>query len=73
MDLGKVAEEIQHRVIHIFSRDMEGRRAANGGNPKMDRDPHFRDYVLFHEVNYAVGGVKGATIYVFLSAVLPWK
>ncbi|KAF8335749.1 uncharacterized protein EI90DRAFT_2913018 [Cantharellus anzutake] len=49
MDLGKVAEEIQHRIIHIFSRDMEGRRATNGGNPKMDRDPHFRDYVLFHE------------------------
>jgi len=49
MDLGRVAEEIQHRVIHIFSRDMEGHRATNGGNPKMDRDPHFRDYVLFHE------------------------
>lgn len=50
MDLGKVAEEIQHRIIHIFSRDLEGRRATNGGNPKMDQDPHFRDYVLFHEV-----------------------
>ncbi|KAF8308384.1 hypothetical protein DL93DRAFT_2064037 [Clavulina sp. PMI_390] len=49
MDLGKVAEEIQHRIIHIFGRDMEGRRATNGGNPKMDQDPHFRDYVLFHE------------------------
>jgi hypothetical protein len=52
MDLGKVAEEIQHRIIHIFGRDREGRRATNGGNPKLDRDPHFRDYVLFHEVRY---------------------
>lgn len=51
MDLGKVAEEIQHRVIHIFGRDMEGRRATNGGNTKLDRDPHFRDYVWFHEVS----------------------
>jgi len=50
MDLGKVAEEIQHRIIHLFSRDMDGRRATNGGNTKMDLDPHFRDYVLFHEV-----------------------
>ena len=50
MDLSKVAEEIQHRVIHIFGRDPEGRRATNGGNPKLDRDPHFRDYVFFHEV-----------------------
>jgi hypothetical protein len=50
MNLGKVAEEIQHRVIHIFGRDMDGRRATNGGNPKLDRDPHFRDYVWFHEV-----------------------
>lgn len=51
MDLGKVAEEIQHRIIHIFGRDTDGRRATNGGNPKLDRDPHFRDYVLFHEVS----------------------
>ncbi|KAG8925776.1 hypothetical protein FRC01_009728 [Tulasnella sp. 417] len=49
MDLGKVAEEVQHRIIHIFGRDMEGCRATNGGNVKLDRDPHFRDYVWFHE------------------------
>lgn len=50
MNLVQVAEEIQHRIIHIFGRDMEGKRAANGGNPKLDHDPHFRDYVWFHEV-----------------------
>lgn len=49
MTLAGVAEEIQHRLIHIFGRDPEGRRATNGGNPKLNRDPHFRDYVLFHE------------------------
>ncbi|KZT43655.1 hypothetical protein SISSUDRAFT_1040134 [Sistotremastrum suecicum HHB10207 ss-3] len=49
MDLAGVAEEIQHRVMHIFGRDLEGRRATNGGNVKLDSDPHFRDYVLFHE------------------------
>jgi len=49
MPLNKVAEEIQHRIIHIFGKDMDGRRATNGGNTKLDRDPHFRDYVFFHE------------------------
>jgi hypothetical protein len=52
MNLVGVAEEIQHRIIHIFGRDMEGRRATNGGNPKLDRDPHFRDYVWFYEVRH---------------------
>ena len=50
MNLVAVAEEIQHRIIHIFGRDVEGRRATNGGNTKLDYDPHFRDYVWFYEV-----------------------
>ncbi|KAG6808523.1 hypothetical protein H0H92_003851 [Tricholoma furcatifolium] len=50
MNLVSVAEEIQHRIIHIFGRDMEGRRSTNGGNTKLDHDPHFRDYVWFYEV-----------------------
>lgn len=51
MNLLGVAEEIQHRIIHIFGRDIEGKRATNGGNEKLDRDPHFRDYLHFYEVN----------------------
>lgn len=50
MNLVEVAEEIQHRVIHIFGRDPQGRRATNGGNDKLNSDPHFRDYVWFYEV-----------------------
>ncbi|ORY35385.1 putative cytoplasm protein [Naematelia encephala] len=49
MSLAGCAEEIQHRLIHIFGRDEHGRRAVNGGNPKLNRDPHFRDYVHFFE------------------------
>ncbi|WWC90864.1 uncharacterized protein L201_005801 [Kwoniella dendrophila CBS 6074] len=49
MSLAGCAEEIQHRLIHIFSRDESGRRAVNGGNPKLNRDPNFRDYVHFYE------------------------
>ncbi|KAI0041005.1 hypothetical protein FA95DRAFT_1611352 [Auriscalpium vulgare] len=49
MNLVQVAEEIQHRIIHIFGRDVHGRRALNGGNQKLDFDPNFRDYVWFYE------------------------
>jgi hypothetical protein len=51
MNLSSVAEEIQHRIIHIFSRDGQGRRATNGGNEKLDKDPYYRDYVWFYEVS----------------------
>ena len=50
MNLAEVADEIQHRLIHIFSRDEHGRRAVNGGNPKLNRDPWFREYIHFYEV-----------------------
>ncbi|CAL1707039.1 unnamed protein product [Somion occarium] len=56
MNLANVAEEIQHRIIHIFGRDTEGKRATNGGNPKLDTDPHFRDYVWFYEYFHADTG-----------------
>ncbi|KAG8800825.1 hypothetical protein FRC16_001969 [Serendipita sp. 398] len=49
MPLNKAAEEIQHRIIHIFARDIDGRRATNGGSTRLDRDPYFRDYVWFYE------------------------
>ena len=51
MNLGAVAEEIQHRIIHIFGRDTEGRRATNGNNEKMNHDKHFKDYIQFFEVS----------------------
>jgi hypothetical protein len=51
MNLAGCAQEITHRLIHIFSRDESGRRAVNGGNDKLDQDPHFRDYLQFYEVS----------------------
>ena len=60
MNLLQVAEEIQHRIIHIFGRDIDGRRALNGGNQKLDFDPYFRDYVWFYEVRYPVAIVTAS-------------
>lgn len=56
MPLNKVAEEIQHRIIHIFARDVDGRRATNGGSSLLDRDPYFRDYVWFYEFFHGNSG-----------------
>ena len=49
MHLGHVAEELQHRLQHLFVRDGEGRRAVNDGNDMLDFDPHWRDYLWFYE------------------------
>ncbi|KAL2001078.1 hypothetical protein VTN02DRAFT_2245 [Thermoascus thermophilus] len=49
MHLGHVAEEIQHRLQHLFVRDDHGRRAMNGGVDLLDFDEHWKDYLWFHE------------------------
>ena len=49
MHLGMVAEEIQHRLQRLFVRDEEGRRATNNGDDALDFDPHWKDYLWFHE------------------------
>ncbi|PWY97085.1 hypothetical protein BCV70DRAFT_203193 [Testicularia cyperi] len=49
MHLGHVAEELSHRMLGIFLRDDQGRRANNGGIPMFDYAPEFRDLVHFYE------------------------
>lgn len=49
MHLGHVAEEIQHRLQHLFVQDSDGRRAVNDGNDRLDFDPHWKDYLWFYE------------------------
>ncbi|KAK6359469.1 hypothetical protein TWF696_000625 [Orbilia brochopaga] len=55
--LGHVAEEIQHRMQHIFTRDEKGNRACNGSNKLMNQDPHWKDCLFFHEFFHADTGV----------------
>jgi hypothetical protein len=45
----EVSEEIGKRLINIFLRDANGRRPVFGHYEKLQKDPHFRDYVLFYE------------------------
>jgi hypothetical protein len=46
--LGEVATELSRRLIRLFVRE-EGRRAVFGGVERMQRDPHWRDLIAFHE------------------------
>ena len=49
MNLKQVAEELYSRISNLFLRDQNGRRAVFGHNEKMQNDPNFKDYILFHE------------------------
>ena len=49
MSLAEIADELSDRLIGIFSRGADGRRAVHGANPKLAADPHFRDLPLFYE------------------------
>ena len=49
LTLAEVAAELSRRLSSIFLRDDAGRRPAFGKDERMQTDPHFRDYLLFHE------------------------
>ena len=49
MNLQQVGNELYNRLSNLFLRDEEGKRAVFGNYHKMQDDPDFRDYILFHE------------------------
>jgi hypothetical protein len=49
MNLYQVAKEISARLSAIFLRDESGRRPVYGNIQKFQEDPHWKDYILFHE------------------------
>jgi hypothetical protein len=56
LNLKEVANELSQRLIHLFLRDNSGRRPFNGGNEALQHDPHWRDYLLFHEFFHGDNG-----------------
>jgi hypothetical protein len=63
MDLGEVAGELARRLTRIFVREADaqapegpGRRAVFGDYTLMQTDPHWRDYILFHEYFHGDNG-----------------
>ncbi len=56
LTLSEIADELSRRLIRIFARDTEGRRAVFGGQEYFQRDEHWRDYVPFHEYFHGDNG-----------------
>jgi len=48
LTINDVANELARRLARLLLRD-NGRRPVFGDNEKLQSDPHFRDYVFFHE------------------------
>jgi glycogen debranching enzyme len=51
-----MAREIANRLIRLFTRDGHGRRPIFGGQEKFQKDPHWRDLVLFYEYFHGDNG-----------------
>jgi hypothetical protein len=56
MNLNQVAGEISRRLSAIFLRDDQGRRPVFGGVERFQKDPHWRDYLLFYEYFHGDNG-----------------
>jgi hypothetical protein len=62
LTLREVADELSGRLIRIFTRDHHDRRAVFGSNETLQRDPHWRDLIPFHEYfNGDTGAGVGAS------------
>jgi hypothetical protein len=56
MNLFEVAEEIANRLSRAFLRGADGCRPVYGGTEKFQKDPNWRDYILFYEYFHGDNG-----------------
>jgi hypothetical protein len=56
VNLWDIAGEISQRLTRIFLQDKQGRRPVFGGTEKFHNDPHWRDYIPFHEYFHGDNG-----------------
>ena len=54
--LDKVADDLQDRLISLFTRGPDGRRACFGGNQRLQDDPAWRDNLVFGEYFHGDNG-----------------
>jgi hypothetical protein len=54
--LWEVGTELSRRLINLFARDAHGRRPVFGGNSVFQNDPHWRDFIAFHEYFHGDNG-----------------
>jgi hypothetical protein len=56
MTLNQIADELCRRLLRLFVRDANGRRAVFGTYEKLQTDANFRDYIPFHEYFHGDNG-----------------
>jgi hypothetical protein len=56
LTIHEVANKLSQRLLRIFQKDKNGRRAVFGENEKFQTDPHFRDYIPFFEYFHGDNG-----------------
>ena len=55
-NLTQIAGEIANRMISIFTRNKKGERPVYGGTRKFQRDPYWKDLILFYEFYHGDNG-----------------
>jgi hypothetical protein len=56
MNINEVADELSRRIAKLFLKGEDGQRPVLKYHPKLATDPHFKDYVLFHEYFHGDNG-----------------
>lgn len=56
LSLKEISKDLSFRLIQIFLKDEKGNRPVYGGMEKFQSDPHWRDYILFHEYFHGDNG-----------------
>jgi len=56
LTLWEVASEISQRMINIFLKNSAGLRPVYGGSEKFQKDPHWKDFILFYEYFHGDNG-----------------
>jgi hypothetical protein len=57
----QVAAELSHRICKLFLKGSDGQRPVLKYHAKLASDPHFKDYVLFHEFFHGDTGRGGGS------------
>jgi hypothetical protein len=56
VSLNDAAEEVSRRLTRLFLKGPDGQRPVLKYHPKLASDPHFKDYILFHEYFHGDSG-----------------
>jgi hypothetical protein len=56
LTIAEIAAELSRRLCRLFLKDDNGQRPVLKYHPKLASDPHFKDYVLFHEYFHGDNG-----------------